>query len=351
MKKIRVNVGKGYDILIKKGILSDAGEYISSVTHAKKICIISDTNVYPLYGDDIRVQLDRKGFEVCDFIFEAGEASKNTDTVISMVEFLAEKEFTRSDLVVALGGGVTGDMAGFAASIFMRGIDFVQIPTSLLAQVDSSVGGKTAVDLPQGKNLCGAFHQPILVLIDSDTLDSLPAHYFSDGMAEAIKTGCIKSLSLFEKLEKFDARDIIDDIIYECICIKSGVVERDEKEHGERALLNFGHTAGHAIEKLHNFTTISHGEAVGIGMVMIARSGEQSGITPVGSCARIESVLKKYSLVTEDENSVFDIICAMKSDKKSTGDSINFVLLHSIGNAFCKKIKNEDIPGFFGVKK
>ena len=268
-----------------------------------------------------------------------------------MVEFMAENGLTRSDLVVALGGGVCGDMAGFAASIYLRGIDFVQIPTSLLAQVDSSVGGKTAVDLPQGKNLCGAFHQPILVLIDPNTLDTLTPHFFSDGMAEVIKTGCIKSATLFEKTEKQDAREIIDDIIFECVSIKAGVVERDEKEHGERALLNFGHTAGHAIEKLHGFTTISHGEAVGIGMVMITKAGEENGITEKGTSARIENVLKKYSLMTEDSHSMQDIITCMNADKKRTADSINFVLLSKIGESFTQEIKNDDIPKFFGVKQ
>ena len=267
-----------------------------------------------------------------------------------MVEFMAEKGLTRNDLVVALGGGVCGDMAGFAAAIYLRGIDFVQIPTSLLAQVDSSVGGKTAVDLPQGKNLCGAFHQPVLVLIDPNTLDTLTPHFFSDGMAEVIKTGCIKFASLFEKTEKQNAKDIIDDIIFECVSIKAGVVERDEKEHGERALLNFGHTSGHAIEKLHNFTTISHGEAVGIGMVMITKAGEANGITEEGTCKRIANVLKKYNLMTEDSNTLQDIIACMNADKKRTADSINFVLLSKIGESFTQKIKNEDIPKFFGLK-
>lgn len=350
MKTLKVNVGKGYNIHIEKGILSTCGKYIKEVSKAKKVCLISDTNVSKIYGSIVKTQLEENGFEVFTYIFEAGEASKTTQTVISMVEFMAQNQMTRGDLVVALGGGVTGDMAGFAASIFLRGIDFVQIPTSLLAQVDSSVGGKTAVDLPQGKNLCGAFHQPILVLIDPNTLDTLTPHFFSDGMAEAIKTGCIKSASLFEKIEAGNGREEIEDIIFECVSIKAGVVERDEKEHGERALLNFGHTPGHAIEKLHNFTTISHGEAVGIGMVMIAKAGEENGITPLGSADRIANTLKKYDLMIEDSNSLADIISAMSADKKRTADSINFTLLHSIGDAFSQKIKNEDIPNFFGLK-
>ena len=350
MKSLRVNVGDGYDILIERGILSDCSKYIKNITNASKICLISDSNVYSIYGEAIKSQLKSAGYQVFEFVFPAGEGSKTTASVVSMVEFMAQNELTRNDIVVALGGGVTGDMAGFAAAIYLRGIKFVQIPTSLLAQVDSSVGGKTAVDLPQGKNLCGAFHQPSLVLIDPNTLDTLTPHFFSDGMAEAIKTGCIKSLSLFERLENENAREIIEDVIFECVSIKAGVVERDEKEHGERALLNFGHTPGHAIEKLHNFTTVSHGEAVGIGMVIMAKAGEQNGLTPVGTAERIVDVLKKFSLKTEDDNSLDDIISAMNADKKRTGSSIKFILLHSIGDAFINEISYGDIPKFFGLE-
>lgn len=349
MKKLFVNAGKGYEIYIQKGILQMCGEYIKKVSNAKKVCVVSDTNVFPIYGDSVIESLAKHGYEPITYIFEAGEQSKKVSTVASIVEFLAENQLTRDDLVVALGGGVCGDMAGFAAAIYLRGIEFVQIPTSLLAQVDSSVGGKTAVDLPQGKNLCGAFHQPCLVLIDSDTLNTLSPHFFSDGLAEAIKMGCIKSAALFEKIEKNDAHEIIDDIIYECDLLKAGVVERDEKEHGERALLNFGHTAGHAIEKLHNFTTISHGEAVGIGMVMITKAGEENSITEKGTSVRIANVLKKYNLLTRDTHCVEDIVAAMSADKKRTATSIKFAMLRSIGDSFINPIDNEDIPQLFGI--
>ncbi len=349
MKKVRVSVNNGYDILIEQGIIKNCGKYIKTVKPCKKVCLVSDTNVYPIYGKGVKASLESEGYEVFTFIFEAGESSKTTDTVIKIVEFMSENELTRNDLAVALGGGVCGDMCGFAAAIYLRGIDFVQLPTSLLAQVDSSVGGKTAVDLPLGKNLCGAFHQPCLVLIDSNTLDTLTPHFFSDGMAEAIKMGCIKSKTLFDKIEKNNAREIIDDIIYECVSLKAGVVERDEKEHGERALLNFGHTAGHAIEKLHNFTTISHGEAVGIGMVIVSKAGEENGLTPHGTADRIAAVLEKYNLPTDDENPLCDIITAMNADKKRTGSAIKFVFISEIGNGFINPIKNEDIPSFFGV--
>ena len=349
MKKLRVEAGKGYDIFIEKGILSSCGEYIKAVSSAKTVCVVSDTNVFPLYGNTVCAQLESEGYNVISYIFEAGEESKTVSTVIGIVEYLAENELTRNDLVVALGGGVTGDMAGFAAAVYLRGIDFVQIPTSLLAQLDSSVGGKTAVDLPQGKNLCGAFHQPVLVLIDPLTLDTLSPRYFSDGMAEAIKMGCIKSKSLFEKIENENVKDIIDDIIFECVFLKAGVVERDEKEHGERALLNFGHTAGHAIERLHSFKTVSHGEAVGMGMVLICSSAEEKGLTKAGCAKRIENVLKKLGLPVCDNHTTGEIVNAMSSDKKRTGSSIKFIMIKDIGEGFIQPIENERISEFFGV--
>ena len=349
MKTLKVNAGKGYDILIESGIISSCGTYIKKIKSAKKVCLISDTNVVKLYGKTVESSLLENGFEVIKFVFEAGEQSKTIETISSMLEFMAENEMTREDLVVALGGGVCGDMAGFAAAIYLRGIDFVQIPTSLLAQVDSSVGGKTAVDLPQGKNLCGAFHQPILVLIDPEVLKTLSFRFFSDGMAEAIKMGCIKSASLFEKIFRMNLNEELEDIIYECVSLKAGVVERDEKEHGERALLNFGHTAGHAIEKLHNFEGITHGEAVGIGMLIICEAGERNGLTEKGTRARIEAVLKKYNLPTCDENSLADIIGAMNADKKRTGKAIKFVFISEIGNGFIEPVEYKKISGMFGV--
>ena len=349
MKKLTVNVNDKYDILIEKGLIKKAGELTKTVLSGKKLVLVSDTNVYPIYGDDVKSSLEAEGYDVYTYIFEAGEASKTTKTVIDMVEFMAQNELTREDGVVALGGGVCGDMAGFAAAIFLRGIKFVQIPTSLLAQVDSSVGGKTAVDLPQGKNLCGAFHQPSLVIIDPNVLDTLTEHYFVDGMGEVIKYGCIKSKSLFNRLENENPKDFIDDLIFECVDIKRQVVENDEKEHGERALLNFGHTCGHAIEKLWNFEAVSHGEAVGIGMVMITRVSENIGITEKGTTDRIINVLKKNGMKIEDTHSISEIVGAMSADKKRTGSGIKFAMLNSIGDSFIKPIENEDIKKIFGV--
>lgn len=349
MKKLTVHVGKTYEILIEKGIMQDCGAYIKKVSNAKKVCVITDSNVAPLYLDKVVSSLEKEEYEVFSFTFQAGECSKTTATIVEMVEFLAEKGLTRKDLVVALGGGVCGDMAGFASAVYLRGIDFVQIPTTLLSQVDSSVGGKTGVDLPQGKNLCGAFHQPVLVLIDPLALDTLSAHFFSDGMGEVIKAGCIKSAKLFEKIENEDVKENIEDIIYDCVDIKRGVVERDEKEQGERALLNFGHTIGHGIEKLHNFSGVSHGEAVGIGMLMISKIGEKAGLTEKGTADRIKKVLEKYNMKTFDNHSTEDMIKAMQSDKKRTSSGINFVMLKEIGNSFIYPVENEKINGLFGI--
>ncbi len=349
MKKLTVHVGDTYEIFIEKGLLKDCGKYVRVVSKAKKIAIITETNVAPLYLDTVKNCIENEGFEVVNYIFPAGESSKTTETIVNIVEFLAENGLTREDMVVALGGGVCGDMAGFAAAIYLRGIKFVQIPTTLLSQVDSSVGGKTGVDLPQGKNLCGAFHQPALVLIDPDVLETLSPHFFSDGMGEVIKYGCIKSKVLFERIETENVKDFIEDLIYDCVNIKRGVVERDEKEAGERALLNFGHTAGHAIEKLHNFTDISHGEAVGVGMVMISEAGERIGLTERGTADRIRKVLEKYNMKTEVENSVTDIIGAMYHDKKRTGSGIKFIMLHSLGDSFINPVENDKVKELFGV--
>ena len=204
MKELCVNVSDNSisNIYIENGLISKAGKLIKEKFNCKKIALVSDTNVYPIYGDIIKSQLENEGYEVFTYIFKAGEASKNTTELVKIVEFMAQSGLTREDIAVALGGGVCGDMVGFAAAVFLRGIKFVQIPTSLLAQVDSSVGGKTAVDLPQGKNLCGAFHQPSIVIIDPNVLSTLSEHFFSDGMGEVIKYGCIKSSSLFELLEE-----------------------------------------------------------------------------------------------------------------------------------------------------
>lgn len=346
MRTLNVETGRPYEILIDKGLIDNCGEHIKKVSKANKIAVISDTNVFPIYGEKVVNSCKNAGYEVVSFTFKAGEASKNLATISNMYDFLSENHLTRSDLIVALGGGVTGDMAGFAAASYLRGIDFVQIPTSLLAQVDSSVGGKTGVDISAGKNLVGAFWQPILVLIDSNTLATLPQYYIDDGMAEIIKYGCIKDKALFEKLENENAMDCIEDIIYNCVSIKRDVVSRDEREKGERALLNFGHTIGHALEKISNFTGLSHGQGVAIGMVMMTNASEKAGITTTGTTKRVEALCKKYNLPTDSDVAKNEIATASSSDKKTSGSSITLVLLNEIGDSFLKKTPIADFEGF-----
>ena len=350
MKTMHVKTGREYDIHFERGALQKAGKLIRSVTAARRAAFIPDSNVAGFYAAEVPASLSAAGFEGSLFVFPAGEENKTLATIADMLSFLAEQSLTRGDIVVALGGGVTGDMAGFAASCYLRGIQFVQIPTSLLAQIDSSVGGKTGVDLPQGKNLCGAFHQPALVIIDPDTLDTLPAKFFTDGMGEAVKYGCIKSPALFERIEQEHVHDFLDDMIYECVDIKRRVVENDETEKGERMLLNFGHTLGHALEKYYNFTRLTHGQAVGIGMVLIAHAGERNGITAPGTAKRIEEVLRRLGLPHTDPAPLPELLRAAHADKKRASDGLNLVLLREIGSAFIQKVPEAELPAFFGCE-
>ena len=348
MERITVKGKNGYKILIEKGLISKAGEYVRQITSAKKAFIISDGNVLELYGKTVSDSLKANGFEVSSFAFEAGEKSKTLDTVTQMVYAMCRSGIGRTDIVVALGGGVVGDMAGFASAIYLRGIDFVQIPTTLLSQVDSSVGGKTGCDIEYGKNLVGAFHNPKLVLIDVNTLKTLPQKYLNDGLGEVIKYGAIKSSKLFKSLEEcncFD--DIAEKTIIKCVDIKRQVVERDFTEKGERMLLNFGHTVGHAIEKFENFQGMSHGEAVGVGMFAITDASQRAGYTEKGSAQRIEKLLKKFSLPTKAPVSADQITDIMLFDKKRRDNKINLVLLKKIGSSFVEPTPSEKLKTFF----
>lgn len=348
MKKITVSFPNRYDILIGHGLINCSGNYIRQITKSKKAIIISDSNVWPLYGEVVKSSLEAEGFEVFYHCFAAGESSKKLDTVNGMLGAMSKAELTRGDIAVALGGGVTGDMAGFASAIYLRGIDFVQIPTTLLSQVDSSVGGKTGCDTDFGKNLVGAFHNPKLVLIDTDTLDTLPDRYMRDGMGEVVKYGCIKSEKLFKKLEQAeDIKDNIDEIVFECVDIKRQVVENDFTEKGERMLLNFGHTLAHAIEKYQNYEGVAHGEAVAVGMFEIAKASERAGETEEGTAERIKNLLSRYSLPTTAEVSAEQLTDIMLYDKKRRGDEINLVMLRKIGDSFVKPLKTEKLKDFF----
>ena len=349
MKTVHASTGKPYDIFIERGILDLCGEYVKRLTTAEKAVVVTDNNIAPHYQWRVLNSLGKQNIDAKPFIYKAGEESKNLATISELYKMLADFRMTRRDIIIALGGGVCGDMAGFAAATYLRGIDFIQIPTSLLAQVDSSVGGKTGVDLPQGKNLVGAFHQPAAVLIDPDTLNTLPDKFIADGMGEVIKYGCIKDGQFFEFLERENALEHIEDVIETCVSIKRDVVNRDEKESGERMLLNFGHTLGHAIEKIYGFTGMTHGMAVAIGMVMIARAGEERGVTQNGTAERIKSLCEKYGLPASDRATFAELAEAAAGDKKTSGSKINLVLLKNIGESFILTIPLRELEEFITV--
>ena len=345
MKTISVNTGHPYQIHIGRGLLECIPKLLSPVCGARrpKLAVITDHRVDSLAFPDGRqpaqtllTAFEKAGYSVCKFVFPNGEASKTLDTVRQAYAFFSEHEITRTDMVVAFGGGVVGDLAGFAAASWLRGVEFIQIPTTLLAMVDSSVGGKTGVDIPQGKNLVGAFWQPSLVVCDTDMLSLLPAETFADGMAEVIKYGAIFDWELFEQLERggqaLAGPGALEGIIARCVDLKRQVVEDDERDKGRRQLLNFGHTFGHAIEKQSDFT-ITHGHGVAIGMSMMARAGERAGLAPAQTAARIEACCRAHGLPAETDIPLETLCKHAMGDKKRAGSDITLIILRSIGQA------------------
>lgn len=335
--KLTVNLKENsYPIYIENGILTKSGEYISQIFKGQKIMIVSDDNVFPLYGQQVIGSL--KDYECHFLVLPHGEPTKSFQSLPKIYTAMLDAKLTRSDLVIALGGGVIGDLAGFAAASYLRGIKLVQIPTSLLAQVDSSVGGKVAVDLPQGKNLVGAFYQPKMVLIDPDVLNTLPEHFIKDGMGEVIKYGCIKDAGLFDRLcahSSFeDLKPELSEIIARCVDIKRIVVEADQFDTGERMLLNFGHTLAHTIEQYYNYERESHGEAVGIGMYQITRMSEEKGLTISGCSDQIKKALDIYGLPSSCGLPVADLTKAITLDKKNLNGNLNVILLKEIGDSY-----------------
>ena len=330
MNCITVPASKEYRVHIGSGLLSQIGEMVSEITNDGKIAIISDSNVWPLHGEVVSSNLKKYGHSVYNYVFPAGEESKNGNTYLQILNFLAENTLTRSDLLIALGGGVVGDMTGFVAATYLRGVGYIQIPTTLLAMVDSSVGGKTAIDLPAGKNLAGAFYQPNLVICDIDTLSTLPAPIFRDGCAEVIKYGILYDAELTAHLQEYGLAFDKETVISRCISLKRDVVAADEFDRGERQKLNLGHTFGHGIEKESNFS-ISHGKAVSIGMAMIAKAACAKGYCDADTKNKILAILKKFALPTSCDFTAKALYESALSDKKRSGNTVNLIIPKSIG--------------------
>lgn len=330
MKTVTVSASKTYDILIGSGVMETLGQAAKALGKAEKVCIVSETAVFPLYGEKAKTSLERAGFQVEVFVFPAGEASKNGQTYLSLLNFLAEKQLTRSDIIVALGGGVVGDLAGFAAASFLRGIRFIQIPTTLLAAVDSSVGGKTAIDLSAGKNLAGAFCQPSLVLCDTDALLSLPEDIFRDGCAEVIKYGVLYDPELFSHLEAKGLSFDREAVITRCVELKRDVVAEDEFDTGSRMKLNLGHTIGHGVEAVSEFS-LSHGKSVAIGMAIIARAAVKYDMFSKEDCDRLLKVLDIFGQPTATGYDPASLYAHALSDKKRSGGQVKLIVPRSIG--------------------
>ncbi len=341
-REIRVNTSPAYTAAIGPGLLKDCGRRLRDIMPPCRMAVVTDSAVAPLYLDTVRKSLEAAGFAVCSYVFPAGEGSKHLGTLSEILEFLASERLTRTDCVAALGGGVVGDMAGFAAAVYLRGVRYVQLPTTLLAAVDSSVGGKTAIDLSAGKNLAGAFLQPAAVICDTDCLETLSPEVFADGAAEAVKTGILCDASLFALFEDGVLTADPAEVIARCVAYKAGVVERDEKEQGERKLLNLGHTVGHAIEKCSGYT-IPHGHAVAAGLAMMARASARLGwMSPEGmrqnDAERICSTLGLTGLPISTDYSPEALAEAALADKKRAGDSITIVVPREIGRCELKTI-------------
>lgn len=346
-----------YDILIGSGLLASLGAACVERGLKSRCAVITNPTVNALYGEAARISLEKAGCSVTIIEMPDGEAFKNGETLSKVYDALVDATLDRHSFIVALGGGVVGDLAGFAAATYLRGIPFVQVPTTLLAQVDSSVGGKTAIDHPRGKNLIGAFYQPRLVLIDVATLSTLPQREFRAGLAEVIKYGAVLDGAFFRYLEdrapaimELD-RAALEEVIHRCCAIKAGVVEKDEKESGLRAVLNFGHTLGHALELLAGYSGYVHGEAVAVGMILAARISRQLGCCSDKDVARITALVERFGLdATAPVVSRKELLDAVSADKKSAGGAISFICNCGIGGHETRKLLPEELLALSGLE-
>lgn len=331
METVKVNASKEYDVIIGQHTLSMLGKKIKELFGDVRVCIVSDDTVASLHKDSATKTLDEENLRHETFVFSHGETSKSPEVLFELLEFLAKKHFSRKDVVVALGGGVTGDLTGLAAAMYMRGMHLVQVPTTLLAMVDSSVGGKTAVNLRAGKNLAGVFNQPELVLCDLRMLLTLPAEYFADGVAEIIKYGAIADRELFDTVKNGNIIPELERIVARCVSIKRDIVNEDEFDNGRRQLLNFGHTLAHSIEKMSDFT-ISHGSAVAMGMVIISEIAWKNGLSKERCQDEIIDALLENNLPISCPYKNSELYYAAENDKKSASGRISIIIPEEIGN-------------------
>ena len=349
MKKINVKATDPYDVLIEQGLIEETGRLVAGVTDSKYAAVITDDIVDGLYSEKVIASLEKAGFKVVKYVFINGESSKCFENLNKIYAFLVDNNITRSDCLIALGGGVTGDITGFAAATYLRGIKYIQIPTTLLAQIDSSVGGKTAVNLPCGKNLVGAFKQPEIVICDPAVLKTLSEKIVSDGMAEAIKYGMIRSKELFDIIAAHNSEnyfEVIDDIVYRCVSIKSDIIRNDEFDKGERMLLNFGHTIGHAIESFFHYTGYTHGSAVSAGMYAITVQALRNGICDPKLPDKLSEVLNAYNLPLKTEADISELLPLCCNDKKCESSSINAIICKDIGVSEIMKMPISEFDAF-----
>lgn len=343
MTTVHIAASTAYDVEIGSGLLARAGEAIAARIAPCRAAIITDDTVDGLYGAAVETSLRESGFDTVKFVFPHGESSKNLTVFGQALNFLAAHRLSRTDLVVALGGGVVGDLAGFVSAVYLRGIRCVQIPTTLLAAVDSSVGGKTAIDLDCGKNLAGCFSQPALVLCDCDTLATLPPRILREGYAEVIKYGVLLGEPFFSQLAA--QRLPMEELIAVCVACKRDVVLHDEFDRGERQLLNLGHTIGHAVEAGSGYT-LYHGECVAIGLAAIARAAVRMGCSDADTCARICALLRQYGLPTETDQTADALYAVCCSDKKIAGGSIRLAVPEALGRCTLRKIPLSALRGW-----
>lgn len=346
MNKVNININNdlkiNYDILVKKGLINDTGKLVKEVLRGKRALIVTDNVVDKFYTETVKKSLEKENIITSVCVLENGETNKNIESIYNIYSALAKNELSRKDIIIALGGGVIGDMAGYAAATWMRGIDFVQIPTTLLACVDSSVGGKTGINIKEGKNLVGAFHSPRLVIMDNDVLNTLPKREFNAGMAEVIKHAFLFDKKLLEYLENNNSFDM--DFILKRNCeLKGHIVEIDYKEKKERMFLNFGHSIGHSVENAAGYGVLLHGEAVAIGLIFAIEYGIKKNITKDKSLLeRAKNIFAKFSLPTEIPSNI-NLKDAIKLDKKRSNDEINFVFLEDIEKPLINKVSINDI--------